>query len=48
MSYKIPENIIKILNGECVKNEKMLYQNDNFILLIDPKNKKKISLYCLV
>jgi hypothetical protein len=45
MSYKIPKNIERILNGESVKSEKILYENDNLILLIDPKNTKKSFHY---
>ena len=47
--YQVPLNIIKLLNQEKVENETIIYENKNFILLIDIKNtKKKFSLYCLV
>ena len=39
--YKIPLNILKLLNNEEVENEKILYQNKNFFLFVDLKNKKK-------
>tara|TARA_Y200000002_G_scaffold327377_1_gene290449 strand:- start:383 stop:772 length:390 start_codon:yes stop_codon:yes gene_type:complete len=45
MCFKIPKNVIKILNGESVKNETILYENTNFILLVDPKNTKNSFHY---
>ena len=42
---KINENIIKILNGTIPKNEKILYENRYFILLIDPKNTNNVFHY---
>lgn len=45
MSYKIPKNVKRILNGENVENEIILHENKNFILLVDPKNTKKSFHY---
>ena len=45
MSLKIPKNIKLILNGEKLKGETILYKNNNFILLIDPKNTKESFHY---
>ena len=39
--YQVPLNIIKLLNQEKVENETIIYENNNFILLIDIKNTKK-------
>ena len=41
--YKIPKNIINILNKKT--NEKILYENNNFILVVDIKNTKEIFHY---
>ena len=41
--YKIPKNIINILNKKT--NEKILYENNNFILVADIKNTKDIFHY---
>ena len=35
---KIPKNVLKLLNGEEVEGEKILYENDDFLVLVDPKN----------
>lgn len=43
--YKIPLNIIKLLNQEKVDSEKILYENNNFILIIDTKNTSKSFHY---
>ena len=40
MKKKISKNILKLLNDENVEEEKILYENNDFILLIDPKHKK--------
>ena len=39
MKKKIPENVLKLLNGKEVNEEKILYENDDFLVLVDPKNK---------
>lgn len=43
--YFVPLNIIKLLNGEDVADEKILYQNENFLLIVDNKNNKKCYHY---
>ena len=40
MSKILPKNVEKILNNEYVPNEIILFENEFFILLVDPKNKK--------
>ena len=40
MSKILPKNVEKILNNEYVPDEIILFENDFFILLVDPKNKK--------
>jgi hypothetical protein len=45
MNHKIPLNVKKILNGENIKNETILYENNNFILLLDLKNSEECFHY---
>ena len=45
MNNELPENIIKILNNEILCNEKILFKNKYFVLLVDPKNKYKSFHY---
>ena len=45
MDNNLPENINKILNNEFVEDETILFKNEDFILLIDPKNKKNSYHY---
>lgn len=39
MKDKLPKNIEKILNDKLLNDETILFKNEYFVLLIDPKNK---------